>query len=117
MKTASITVTAIMLSFGLGGSAAFAHTQLSASTPANEAVVAQAPDEISLTFSEAVRLTAVSVMSEHANHKLEISLSEPARDFVLSVPALAPGDYTIQWRALSEDTHVMSGEIRFTVSS
>ena len=117
MKTLSKAATAAIVFFGFLIDSAHAHTQLSSSIPADQAVVETAPTEISLSFSEAVRLTAVSVDSGNTSHALEPGSPEPAKDFVVALSELAPGEYVIQWRALSEDTHVMTGEIRFTVSS
>jgi methionine-rich copper-binding protein CopC len=56
------------------------------------------------------------VESEAASHALEMGELEQAKDFVVAVPELVAGEYAIQWRALSEDTHVMTGEIHFTIS-
>ena len=35
----------------------------------------------------------------------------------LPVPALASGYYTVAWRAVGADTHVVSGEINFAVGA
>ena len=96
---------------------AFAHTQLSSSVPADEAQLDAAPKELKLTFSEAVRLTAVSI--DHASEKrpIELEAEAAAKEFTVALPALEPGDYVVEWRALSEDTHVVSGEIRFTITA
>jgi methionine-rich copper-binding protein CopC len=47
---------------------------------------------------------------------LKIELTDPATEFTVALPALAPGDHLVRWRALSADTHVVSGEIRFTIA-
>ncbi len=99
------------------GQVAFAHTQLSASMPADKAVLETAPDEVALDFSEAVRLTALSIQRQgDANQDLGPLPSETSRHFAVPAPELASGDYVVAWRALSEDTHVMRGEFTFTVS-
>lgn len=95
----------------------YSHTQLSASIPADEVTLDKAPDEISLTFSAAVRLTAVAIKIDSESHSLGVDSKDPATDFLVALPELVPGEYVVQWRALSDDTHVVSGEIRFTVAS
>jgi methionine-rich copper-binding protein CopC len=110
-------VAAVAAFFLLWAGLTNAHTQLSSSVPADQAVVDSAPAELSLTFSEPVRLTAVSVASDVDRQALEVTVSEPATAFTIALPRLASGAYVVEWRALSADTHVMSGEIRFTVSS
>lgn len=110
----------VLLTFGLCfllSVPAYAHTQLSESTPTNEAVLDQAPEEIVLTFSEAVRLTAVEIDFGEDSRALDMDSTEPATDFSVGLPDLVPGEYVVQWRALSEDAHVISGEIRFTIAA
>ena len=101
---------------GLSALQAQAHTYLSESIPADEAVVNVAPAEIVLGFSEAVRLTAVSIRDGGgAEHALEPLPGETGERFVLGVSDLSPGDYVVSWRAVGADTHIVSGEFRFTV--
>ena len=116
MKTLAKATMAALASIGLWTGFAHAHTQLAGSTPANEAVVRTAPEEVSLTFSEPVRLTAVSVESGGTSHSLDVGSPEAAKEFTVALPTLMSGMHVVQWRALSEDTHVMTGEIHFTVS-
>ena len=96
---------------------AHSHTQLSSSVPANDALLEEAPTEIVLTFSEVVRLTAVTLEHDEESQPLEVSVADATKEFTVGLPELEPGDYVVQWRALSEDTHVVSGEIRFSISS
>lgn len=96
---------------------AYSHTRLSASVPADEVTLDKAPEEIALTFSTAVRLTAVAIEIDSESHSLGVDSKDPATDFLVALPELVPGEYVVQWRAMSEDTHVVSGEIRFTITS
>ncbi len=101
---------------GLSVLQAQAHTYLSESIPADEAVVNVAPGEIVLGFSEVVRLTAVSIRSgDGAEQALEPLPGETGERFVVSVTDLSPGDYVVSWRAVGADTHIVSGEFRFTL--
>lgn len=95
-----------------------AHTVLSASKPANEDVVTASPQELILTFSTEVRLTALSML-DGAGHTVELgSLPDASRkEFVLAIPVLESGDYTVSWRAVGADTHVVSGEFEFVVAT
>jgi len=97
-------------------SVAYAHAELSASMPADKAALEAAPKEIMLHFSEAVRLTALS-LTKHDEAKQDLGLlpSEMMKNFSVAVPALASGEYLVNWRAMSEDAHVMTGEFSFTV--
>lgn len=104
--------------FILTGAAAHAHTELSGSMPADDAVLAAAPKDLMLHFSEEVRLTTLSVQAS-GGEKQEIGAlpTSTSKDFVIPAPALGAGDYVVSWRAMSEDTHVMTGEFKFTVQA
>ncbi len=93
-----------------------AHTYLSESIPADGVVVTVAPEEIVLGFSEAVTLTAVSIREGGgAEQALELP-GEPDERFAVGVSDLSPGEYIVSWRAVGADTHIVSGEFRFTVA-
>ena len=116
MTTPTKAIAVLLLGVGFSFGVAHAHTQLSASSPEDGATIA-APEKISLTFSEAVRLTAVSIVKGEEDRALEIEVTAPATEFTLAAPALEPGTYIVRWRALSADTHVMSGEFTFTIAA
>ncbi|HEY8506930.1 MAG TPA: copper resistance CopC family protein [Steroidobacteraceae bacterium] len=94
-----------------------AHTHLKESSPANGAVIAKAPSSITLTFSEPTRLTALTVEEGGTERKLGPLPTEASARIEVPVAELAPGAYTLKWRAVGKDGHVMSGTIRFTISA
>jgi methionine-rich copper-binding protein CopC len=97
---------------------AFAHAELSGSTPASCAMLESAPENVTLNFSEPVRLTALSMQKDGAaKQSLGPLPSEALEQFVVAAPALQDGHYKVSWRALSEDTHVMTGEFMFMVGA
>lgn len=108
----------LTLTGALAALSAAAHTELSGTMPADGATLAAAPHELVLEFSEPVTLTAVIVHGtdgvEHAIDPLPTSKSER---FSVTAPELVPGSYRVDWRALSEDTHVINGEFAFTVEA
>jgi copper resistance protein C len=100
---------------------AFAHAHLSSSVPAENTVAATAPTVLQLNFSEAVNLKFSGVTLLGPDGKA-VATSEPSLaagdDSALIVPipgALAPGKYTVTWRALSADGHKTQGAFVFTV--
>ena len=114
-QTALILMTAAALTTG----AAFAHTELSTTTPDDGATIATAPENVELTFSEPVRLTALSIQKDGEPKQslgpLPIGTTEK---FSVALPAtIDDGHYVVAWRALSEDTHVMNGEFMFAVGA
>jgi methionine-rich copper-binding protein CopC len=114
-----------VLTYGIAALAAFAgqlaygHAELSASMPADKAVVAAAPKEVMLHFTEPVRVTALSLQKQGESSKQSLG-PLPAgtnKDFMVAAPALSDGQYTVSWRALSDDAHVMTGEFTFAVGA
>jgi len=94
---------------------AHAHAHLSASVPA-EGSTGKAPEQIVLTFSEAARVTAMTLLREgEASRKLPLPASAAAH-ITVPLPKLLPGHYTLTWRLLSDDGHVTSGSLHFTVA-
>lgn len=106
----------LLLAAAAISAAALAHTDIDGSTPADGATLATAPDELVLEFSAPVRLTAVTVRAADGTEREVDSLPDGfAKRFSVPAPALGPGSYDVEWRALSEDTHVIEGAFAFTV--
>jgi methionine-rich copper-binding protein CopC len=94
-----------------------AHTHLKESAPAEGSTVKAAPESITLTFSEAARLTALSIQKDGGDEQKITSLpAQSAAKISVPAPKLAPGKYTVNWRVVSEDNHIMSGKLHFTVA-
>lgn len=98
----------------LWASATLAHTHLQASAPADKSKVA-APQAIELHFSEAARLTALTLQQGGGEAKPLMLPAKAAKDITVPVGTLAPGEYTVNWRVASTDGHVMNGTFGFTV--
>ena len=101
---------------GLSSSFAFAHSELTASMPADMSSLDAAPKEVMLHFSEPVRLTSLVVThAGEAQKEMGPLPSERKKDFSVASPGLSKGQYKVSWRALSEDAHAMTGEFTFAV--
>jgi copper transport protein len=97
---------------------ALAHTELTKTIPEDRAVIEAVPADVELQFSEPVRLTALSVQKDGApKQSLGPLPTEMTEHFSVALPALDGGHYVVSWRALSEDTHIMSGEFMFAVGA
>lgn len=115
MKFRLLTAAAAMLALS---SIALAHTHLKTSTPADNAVLSAAPAEIMLQFSAPTRLTALTLKKDgESERKLGPLPKDAAADFRVPVTSLTPGKYTVSWRAMGADNHVMSGDLHFTVGA
>jgi len=96
----------------------YAHTPLTSSRPAAGSTVAPPVKEIVLEFGGDVRLTAFALADANGKPKKMADVpTEIAKKFTLAIrEELAPGDYVATWRAVGADTHVVSGEIKFSVA-
>lgn len=116
-----LTVAALVAS-----TAALAHPQLVSSTPADKAQVA-APAKIELNFSERLvpefcaanlLMTEMPGMASHSPMKMAFKVTGGADDktmVITPVQPLPPGTYRVDWRAVSADTHRVTGNITFEV--
>ena len=121
MNRRSIVRIAASLAFAFAAPAAFAHAQLEKATPAVGGAVTS-PAEIRLKFSEGVEphFSGVTLTAEGgAAVPLGKPSVDPADNSVLIVKVgktLPPGVYTVNWRAVSVDTHHTQGDFQFTVT-
>lgn len=95
-----------------------AHARVVASSPAASATVASTRT-ISVTFSERVApaFSGLDVVNA-AGAKVAATSSVSSDGKTISgrtARALAPGTYTVNWRAASADGHRMTGNFAFTV--
>jgi hypothetical protein len=107
---------------GLSGLAAatpaFAHAELTASTPAKDASLAVAPKQLQLTFSEPVSPISITVAGPGST---TWTVGEIAvQDKVVTAPlqAVGPaGPYTITYTVKSEDGDDVTGTVVFTMTA
>ena len=94
-----------------------AHTVLSSSAPADNAVETAAPEVIALSFSTEVRLTGLS-LEDADGTAIDLGSIPTAtqQEFEIPAPVLRPGAYRVTWRAVGADSHIVSGEFRFEVA-
>src|SRR6185312_11428584 len=116
---AAILIAALVLGFFLLASAsseASAHAALVASDPADGAVLAKAPAELSLTFDEPVSPLILKLVEPGGS---EAALGKPRFDgnrLVLAAPHdLEQGSYVLSWRVISEDGHPVGGAVVFSI--
>ncbi|MFI0712572.1 copper resistance CopC/CopD family protein [Streptomyces inhibens] len=111
---------------GLVGGAvpASAHAALTGSTPAQGSVVDQAPEQVTLTFSEGVAMgdDSIRVLDPQGKRvdrgKLRNLCSDSIVKYGAGLPSgLRDGTYTVAWQAVSADSHPVSGAFTFSVGA
>ena len=111
MKSSAITLS-LLMTFA---TTALAHTHLQGSVPADKSRVA-APAAIELNFSEAARVTALTLQKGSEEPVALKGLpAKAAAQVSVPVTQLSAGDYVVTWRVVGDDGHVMSGKFGFTV--
>lgn len=96
---------------------ASAHAFLDHASPRVGSSVQVSPPEVRLWFSQELE-PAFSTLSvqDSSGKRVDKGDAKVTQDTMqISVPALAPGRYTVRWRALSVDTHVTEGDFTFEV--
>jgi methionine-rich copper-binding protein CopC len=111
-----------MIAASLFGAAAYAHPELQSAEPAAGAAMTMSPKQIRITFNEGVIPQFCGVEVKDQTGKM-ISTGKAATDptdkKVLVVPVkeqLPPGDYKVEWHAVSDDTHRVKGSYSFSVA-
>jgi methionine-rich copper-binding protein CopC len=101
-------------------SVAWAHASLVKSVPAQRAVLYSSPAKIQLWFNERLeaRYSSVSLL-DGSGTILETGVVEIAGDDPKSIhtaiKSLPPGTYTVKYRVLSTDGHVVENQFSFTI--
>ena len=115
MKTLIITTSALFIVFGATG--AWAHAFLDHAEPSVGSTVQTSPREISLSFTEALEpaFSAVEVRDANGARVDQGKARVSASVMRVGLKALTPGTYTVQWHALSVDTHKTEGSFSFHV--
>lgn len=96
---------------------AFAHASLLKETPSYKQEVPNAPHWIALTFDQSVELIPKAVV---VLNRRGVNFAKPAHvdgsRLIAPLRALPRGPYTVRWRALSSDGHVVAGVYTFGVA-
>jgi len=120
-KINSMAAVAVIAASLLGG-AAYPHPQLQSADPAPGAATTTSPKQIRITFNENVipKMSGVEVNDQTGKIIPTCkAATDPANKKLLVVPIneqLPPGDYKVEWYAVSDDTHRVKGSFSFSVA-
>lgn len=107
-----------LLMFALPG-LVFAHAELVTARPEPGAQLADAPAEVRLTFNEPVAAQSTILVLGEGFEPVpglvpQLNANRPEEVYT-PLPPLEPGTYTVQWSAVSQDGHEISGSYAFTI--
>jgi methionine-rich copper-binding protein CopC len=105
----------IALCIGLPTTAS-AHAFLDHASPPVGAVVARAPAELRLWFTERIepRFSRMEITTADGGRIAAGGVAR-AEQMSLRLPTLRPGRYQVKWRVISVDTHETEGSFSFEV--
>ena len=125
-STLSVGVRALIVAFlatvlGLGAGVARAHNAYDTSTPVDGEVLAASPTEWTITFTKDVPLASASaeiITADGVRADLGPAQTGPQANLIrFALPAALSGPVALRWKLVSDDGHVVSGRVAFTVDS
>jgi copper resistance protein C len=111
----------VMASLILPGSA-YAHAILVKAQPEKDSTVNEAPKQIDIWFNDKVgsEYKALAVIDSNGNRvdnkDVDQELFDKSHMFA-TVKPLTPGTYTVRYRVVSIDTHIVTGKYQFSVKA
>nr|WP_234338145.1 copper resistance protein CopC [Streptomyces sp. NRRL F-5727] len=123
--TRLLVLAAALLGVLLAGAApASAHAALTGSDPKDGAVVATAPEEVGLTFSEQVAMSADSIRVLDPSGRradtgeiIDLCSGAVVKYGVALRAGLPDGTYTVAWQTVSADSHPIAGAFTFSIGA
>ena len=100
------------------GQAAWGHAALVSAAPAPGAVLDQAPDGVTLTFSEPVSVTALRLLDPQGQ-TVDLTPAD-AGGVQIRIPwplQATQGDYLLSWRVVSADGHPVGGTLDYALGA
>ena len=100
----------------------FAHAKMVRSSPDKDAVLTESPKQVDVWFDDKVgteykALAVINSKGERVDNKDMVQEASDLAHFYVTVPALTPDTYTVRYRAVSIDTHIVTGKYQFTIKA
>jgi copper transport protein len=109
-------VVGVALALALAPRAALAHALLLGSDPSPDSILAAAPAEISLTFTEGVTPAGKGIkVFSPAGHQVAGAARPVGHVLTAPISAAEMGTYVVTWQVFAADTHASRGAFRFVV--
>lgn len=103
-------------------SLSFAHAKMVRSSPEGNAVLTESPKQVDVWFDDKVgteykALAVIDSKGKRVDNKDMVQEATDLTHFYVTVPLLAPDTYTVRYRAVSIDTHIVTGKYQFTIKA
>jgi len=117
--TRTLAAAAALFAAAAAAPPAWAHARPVSSTPADGAVLASPPRQVTVRFDDTVRALGGTTVVGNAGKRSVVAGKPSAHGRVLTIPLrkLRDGDYTVRWSVLSDDGHTVDGVFAFAVGA
>jgi methionine-rich copper-binding protein CopC len=117
--------TVLSISFfmlGLTSLPVFPHAIMVKSQPEENVTLSSSPKQIDVWFNDKVgnEYKALAVIDSSGNRVDNKDVQQELMDashIYCTTPTLSPGTYTIRYRVVSIDTHIVTGKFQFTIKA
>ena len=122
LLTLALTLGVLITTAAAPEAPALRHFQLRGSAPEADAVLGAPPAEVRLWFSQEPQDGSMSIRLVDPTGDVHetgdvVQDVEDGKIFTVAIAdRLAPATYTVAWRALGQDGHVVRGDFAFTVA-
>ncbi len=110
----------IVLTFLIWPTSILAHAVVVKSSPEKDSSISQSPKQVDIWFNERVMskhksLAVTDSTGKRVDNKdIKQEMLDQSHIFT-TLPELPPDTYTVRYRVISADTHVVSGKFSFTI--
>ena len=99
---------------------AFSHAIMVRSLPEENAIITVSPKQVDVWFNDKVgsEYKAVAVLDSKGNRVDNKDVQQELLDgshLFCTIPNLLPDTYTVRYRVVSIDTHIVTGKFQFTI--
>lgn len=121
-RTVCFGIWLVMLSLLFQVNSVMAHAALVKSDPPRRASLSSPPKQIQLWFNEQVEgsYASITVLDSKKNsmteNRPEVVLNDP-KSIILNLPQMEPGRYTVQYRVMSVDGHIIESNFDFSIKN
>ena len=110
----------LLVTFAIYSNPVFAHASLVKAEPARRAALSVPPKQIRLWFNEEIEaeyasLTVLDAAKKAVTEKKPLVHPDDPKSIYLELPELVPGKYTVKFRVLSVDGHVVDSDYIFGI--
>ena len=120
MRPLAVGLLTLLLTPALATTEGWAHAVLVRSSPTARAALSRPPERVHLWFNERLEPAySRATVWDSAGKQVDaadgaVDPAEPTR-LTVALPALKPGTYTVKFRVLSVDGHLVESQFPFTV--